>query len=202
MHRGTQLPPAVRALRSGGRRRARGPVRREPARRRRRRGGAFFSAWVYNGVILAGALLCVLRAVLVRRERLAWAFLGAGLLAWSAGEIHWSINPDSAATTGPGVSDALWLSFYPASYVAIVLLVRARLRGASARLWLDGVVAALAAACIAAVFLFEPLLGATAEPGALLLTDVAYPVGDLLLLAVVDRRVRPHRLAARALVER
>ena len=64
-------------------------------------------------------------------------------------------------------------------------MVRARLRGASARLWLDGIVAALAAACLAAVFLFEPLIGASAEPGSLLLTDVAYPVGDLLLLAVV-----------------
>jgi diguanylate cyclase (GGDEF)-like protein len=64
-------------------------------------------------------------------------------------------------------------------------LVRSRLRGASARLWLDGVLAALAAACVAAVFLFEPLIGASAEPGSLLLTDVAYPVGDLLLLAVV-----------------
>jgi hypothetical protein len=66
-----------------------------------------------------------------------------------------------------------------------VLMVRSRLRGASARLWLDGVLGALGAACVAAVFLFEPLIGASAEPGTLLVTDVAYPVGDLLLLAVV-----------------
>ena len=136
-------------------------------------------------MIVASAVLCLLRAVLVRRDRLGWAFLAAGLLAWSAGEIHWTLSPDSAESTGPGLSDWLELSFYPASYVAIVLMVRGRLRGASARLWLDGVVAALAAACVAAVFLFEPLIGASAEPGTLLLTDVAYPVGDLLLLAVV-----------------
>ena len=108
-----------------------------------------------------------------------------GLAAWSAGEIHWTLNPDSEYSTAPGLTDWLELSFYPASYVAIVLLVRSRLRGASARLWLDGFVAALAAACVAAVFLFEPLIGSSAEPGSLLLTDVAYPVGDLLLLAVV-----------------
>ena len=126
-----------------------------------------------------------LRARSCAADRLAWAFLGAGLVAWSAGEIHWTVVPDSADSTGPGLSDWLELSFYPASYLAIVLMVRARLRGASARLWLDGIVAALAAACVAAVFLFEPLIGASAEPGSLLLTDVAYPVGDLLLLAVV-----------------
>ena len=130
-------------------------------------------------------MLCLLRAVLVRRDRLAGRSSAAGLVAWSAGEIHWTLRPDSADSTGPGVSDWLELSFYPASYVAIVLMVRARLRGASARLWLDGIVGALAAACVAAVFLFEPLIGASAEPGTLLLTDVAYPVGDLLLLAVV-----------------
>jgi hypothetical protein len=146
---------------------------------------AFFSAWVHNGIVVVGALLCLLRAVLVRRERLAWACLGLGLAAWSAGEIHWTLNPDSEYSTAPGLTDWLELSFYPASYAAIVLMVRARLRGASARIWLDGVVAALAAACVAAVFLFEPLIGASAEPGSLLLTDVAYPVGDLLLLAVV-----------------
>jgi hypothetical protein len=116
----------------------------------------FFGAWVYDGVIVASAALCLLRAVLVRRNRLGWAFLAAGLLAWSAGEIHWTLSPDSAESTGPGLSDWLELSFYPASYLAIVLMVRGRLRGASARLWLDGLVAALAAACVAAVLLFEP----------------------------------------------
>jgi two-component system cell cycle response regulator len=185
MHRGTHLPPAVRALRVAGAVALAALIAQSALGIGGAALDAVFSAWVYNGVILAGAVLCLARAVLVRRERLAWAFLGIGLLAWSAGEIHWSINPDSADSTGPGLSDALWLSFYPASYVAIVLMVRARLRGASARLWLDGLVAGLAAACIAAVFLFEPLIGAAAEPGALILTDVAYPVGDLLLLAVV-----------------
>jgi two-component system cell cycle response regulator len=185
MHRGTQLPPAVRALRIAGAVALAALIAQSALGIGGAALDAVFSAWVYNGVIVASAVLCLARAVLVRRERLAWAFLGVGLMAWSAGEIHWSISPDSADSSGPGLSDGLWLSFYPASYVAIVLMVRARLRGASARLWLDGLVAGLAAACIAAVFLFEPLIGAEAEPGALILTDVAYPVGDLLLLAVV-----------------
>ena len=185
MRRGTPIPPAVRALRVAAAVAlaallAQG-VLGSPADRL----DAFFGSWVYDGVILASAVLCLLRAVLVRRERAGWAFLAAALLAWSAGEIHWTLSPDSADSTGPGVTGWLELSFYPLSYVAIVLMVRSRLRGASARLWLDGVLGALGAACVAAVFLFEPLIGASAEPGTLLLTDVAYPIGDLLLLAVV-----------------
>ncbi len=185
MRRGTPIPPAVRALRVAAAVAlaallAQG-VLGSPADRL----DGFFGSWVYDGVILASAVLCLLRAVLVRRERAGWAFLAAALLAWSAGEIYWTLSPDSAESTGPGLSDWLELSFYPLSYVAIVLMVRSRLRGASARLWLDGVLGALGAACVAAVFLFEPLIGASAEPGTLLLTDVAYPIGDLLLLAVV-----------------
>jgi diguanylate cyclase (GGDEF)-like protein len=185
MRTGTPIPPAVRALRVAAAVAlaallAQG-VLGSPADRL----DAFFGSWVYDGVIVASAVLCLLRAVLVRRERAGWAFLAAALLAWSAGEIHWTLSPDTADSTGPGVTDWLELSFYPLSYVAIVLMVRSRLRGASARLWLDGVLGALGAACVAAVFLFEPLIGASAEPGTLLLTDVAYPIGDLLLLAVV-----------------
>ena len=184
MRRGTPLPATVRALRLIG-----GVALAALVAQSLGFGGhrleAFFSAWVYNGITVVGALLCLSRAALIRRERVAWACLGLGLAAWSAGEIHWTLNPDSEYSTAPGLTDWLELSFYPASYVAIVLLVRSRLRGASARLWLDGFVAALAAACVAAVFLFEPLIGSSAEPGTLLLTDVAYPVGDLLLLAVV-----------------
>jgi len=183
--RGPRLPLAVRALRAAGAVALLALVAHSVLGLGGERLEEVFSAWVYNGVILAGAFLCVLRAILVRAERRAWACLGAGLLAWSAGEIHWTLSPDSADASGPGLSDALWLAFYPASYAAIVLMVRSRLRGASAQLWLDGLVAALAAACVAAVFLFEPILGSDAEPGSLILSDVAYPVGDLLLLAVV-----------------
>jgi two-component system, cell cycle response regulator len=185
MRRGTAIPSAARALRIAAAVALAALLAQGVLGTPADKLDGFFGSWVYDGVILASAALCLLRAVLVRRERLAWAFLAAGLLAWSAGEIQWTLNPDSAESTGPGLSDWLELSFYPASYVAIVLMVRGRVRGASARLWLDGFVAALGAACVAAVFLFEPLIGASAEPGTLLLTDVAYPVGDLLLLAVV-----------------
>jgi two-component system cell cycle response regulator len=185
MRRGSPIPPAVRVLRAGAAVALAALLVQSLLGSPADRLDDFFGSWVYDGVILASAVLCLLRAVLVRRERLGWAFLAAALLAWSAGEIHWTLSPDSAESTGPGLSDWLELSFYPLSYVAIVLMVRSRLRGASARLWLDGVLGALGAACVAAVFLFEPLIGVSAEPGTLLLTDVAYPIGDLLLLAVV-----------------
>src|SRR3954468_3693297 len=147
MRRGTTVPLAVRVLR-GAAFVALVALFAQSAGVGGNGSDDFFSGWVYDGVIVAGAVLCLLRAVHVRAERAAWGCLALGLLLWAAGEIHWSLSPDSADSTGPGVSDLLWLSFYPMSYAAIVLLVRARLRGASARLWLDGVTAGLGAACL------------------------------------------------------
>ena len=45
---------------------------------------AFFQTYVYNGLVLVGALLVVARVVMVRLERAAWAVLAFGLLAWAA----------------------------------------------------------------------------------------------------------------------
>ena len=43
---------------------------------------AFFQTYVYNGLVLVGALLVVARVVTVRTERAAWAVLGIVLVDW------------------------------------------------------------------------------------------------------------------------
>ena len=106
----------------------------------------FFEQYVYTGLIFMAAGLCLTRAIAVRRERTAWLVLGTGLLAWAGGEVYYSaFYADLAEPPLPGVSDGLWLTFYPACYVAIVLLVRERVRQFRTSLWLDGLVGALAA---------------------------------------------------------
>ena len=109
----------------------------------------FFETYVYNVLIAAAAALCIARAVRVRRARVAWAVLGAGLLLWAAGEAYYSLFlADDFDPPLPSVADGLWLAFYPAAYVAIVLLVRERAREYNSSLWLDGLVGALAAAAV------------------------------------------------------
>src|SRR2546421_29490 len=41
-----------------------------------------FNDWVYNGLILAAAGSCIVRAVKVATDRAAWFLLGFGLIAW------------------------------------------------------------------------------------------------------------------------
>jgi two-component system cell cycle response regulator len=146
----------------------------------------FFNTWVYNGLVLSAAASCVARALLVARERTAWLALGFGLLAWSAAEIIYSTYLAKMQWPPyPSISDGLWLLFYPASYVALVLLLRSRMEEFRASLWLDGVITALAVAAIGAAVVLQPVLETTEGTLSAVATDLAYPVGDLLLLAFV-----------------
>jgi diguanylate cyclase (GGDEF)-like protein len=151
---------------------------------------SFFSDYLYNGLVLVAAASCILRAVRVREQRGPWGLLGAALLTWAAAEIYNSFHLSKLEEPPyPSLSDALWLSFYPASYAALALLVRARMREARASLWLDGLVAALAVSALGEVTIFSPMAQASNQDGLAtpiqVATDLAYPIGDMLMLSLV-----------------
>jgi diguanylate cyclase (GGDEF)-like protein len=147
----------------------------------------FFDSWVYNGLILAAAASCLLRAALHREERVAWFVMGVGMLAWTAGEVYWAlvlVNQEEVPI--PSLADAGYLAFYPACYVALALLVKARMPGFRRSLWLDGAIAALAVSAAAAALAFERILEvSTSGDVAAVATTLAYPIGDLVLLGLV-----------------
>jgi diguanylate cyclase (GGDEF)-like protein len=68
--------------------------------------------------------------------------------------------------------------------VAIVLLVRDRVREFRSTLWLDGLVGALAAAAIGAALVFGAIAG-SGDGATTVAVDLAYALGDLVLLAFV-----------------
>jgi diguanylate cyclase (GGDEF)-like protein len=146
----------------------------------------FFRDGVYCGLVVAAGAACVLRAAVVQEERAAWLVMGLGLLAWAAGEITWMElyrgNPDAAS---PSVADVLYLSFYPASYMALLLLARSRTDSFRSSLWLDGAIAALTVAALVATLAFQPIVDTTQGGTAEVAVHLAYPVGDLLLLGLV-----------------
>ncbi len=145
----------------------------------------FFEQYVYTALIFVAAGLCLTRAAAIGRERLPWLVLGVGLLAWAGGEVYYSVvYADLAEPPLPGVSDGLWLTFYPACYVAIVLLVRERVRQFRTSLWLDGLVGALAASAIASALVFGAIVG-PGRDDAVVAVDLSYALGDLLLLGFV-----------------
>jgi diguanylate cyclase (GGDEF)-like protein len=146
----------------------------------------FFQDWVYCGVTIGAGALCVLRGLSVRRERLAWLVMGAGVFAWAGGDITWTVQlADDPSPPYPSISDVLYLAFYPASYASLLLVARSRTHSFRSSLWLDGAIAGLTVAAVIATLFFEPIVNATSGTPAEIAVNLAYPVGDLLLMGLV-----------------
>ena len=141
--------------------------------------------WLANAVLVGAAVLCLLRALLVRTERVAWLSMGVGLAAWDAGNIYWWVvirNLEEAPY--PSLADAGWLTFYPFAYVTVVLLVRRAVERFQASMWFDGLIGGLGAGALSASLFLESILAGASGSTAAVATNLAYPVGDLLLLVL------------------
>jgi len=146
-----------------------------------------FNTWIYNALMLMSAAACLLRAALVRRERLAWVLLGLGLLLFAGGDIYFAAALAERETVPiPSPADGGYLAFYPLAYAALVALLRARIGTFPVARWLDGAIVGSAVAALAAAFALGPILDASSEGQTLAVaTNLAYPIADLTLLTMV-----------------
>jgi diguanylate cyclase (GGDEF)-like protein len=148
--------------------------------------GPLFSRFAHDVVLVAAALVCLARTLRVRgSERLAWALIGAGVLAWSFGEIYYTAvlwtNP---APPVPSPADAGYLLFPPLAVAGALVLLKARNRGVPRRLWVDGLAAALGVAAVSAAIVFETALEYAEGAPLAVATSLAYPLVDLVLLGI------------------
>jgi diguanylate cyclase (GGDEF)-like protein len=142
----------------------------------------FFNTWVYDGLMVLACVIAGSHAYLVAKERAAWTVITLALASWTFGEIYWAIfKPESY----PSPADAGYVGFYFLLYAGIVLLLRSRARSLGGMLWLDGATAALAAAALGAAVIFEIVTGATEGSTSAVVTNLSYPLGDVLLLSAV-----------------
>ena len=165
-------------------RRLRVPVCAPRLRARWVRVDNFTNRWLYDGLELLAAAGCFLRVVLVPGERAAWTVLAAGMLSFAIGDIIFDFVYAGSPPT-PSYADPFYLAFYPCCYVALVLLVRSRISTFMPSAWLDGLIAALAAAAVGAGVLVEVVLHHSAGSRLSVITNLAYPIGDVVLLALV-----------------
>ncbi len=148
---------------------------------------ALFNTWIYNALMLTSAAACLLRAALIRRERAAWALLGAGLLLYTGGEIYYAaVLAGKASVPIPSPADGGYLAFYPLAYAALIVLLRARIGSFPVARWLDGAIVGSAVAALAAALALGPIVDASSEGQTLAVaTNLAYPIADLTLLTMV-----------------
>jgi hypothetical protein len=167
------------------------------------RGDMALVNWVANLALGAAAAACLARGAFVRPERAGWLALGAGLGLWFAGDVYWTVAlSGDRSVPYPSISDVLYLANYLLDYLGIVLIARARSSRFDPVRWLDGVIGGLAAAAVAAMFLAPALVDAFEGDTAAVATNLAFPLGDALLLSFVvgalavgiaDRGIRAQR---------
>src|SRR5215211_380954 len=148
--------------------------------------GPLTSRFAHDVVLLAASALIVARALSARRERLAWLLIGAGVLAWSLGEVYYTVVLwDAEVIAIPSPADIGYLLLPPLALAGILLLLRARARAVPRTLWVDGVIAGLAVASLSATLVFETVLDNVEGNAAAVATNLAYPLGDLVMLSLI-----------------
>ena len=110
----------------------------------------FFGRWMYLVIEAVAAAALLWRGLSGRRARGAWLILGLGLFSKAVGDAIYSLAGNLATVPVPSVSDLFWLGFYPCAYVALLLLVRDRIRTTLAATRLDGVICGVTVASLLA----------------------------------------------------
>lgn len=146
----------------------------------------FFDDWLYDGLLLGAGLLCAAAAFSGARRRSGWAFLGAGMILWAAGDIyytHWLATDPSPPY--PSLADAGYLGLFPLAYAGFLLLIKERVPKLTPGVWLDGATAGFAVAALSAAVVVEAVLNTSTGDTAAVATNLAYPLADGLLVAIV-----------------
>ena len=135
-------------------------------------------------MLLLAAGVCLARGITVKRERAAWLLIGSGVLAWTLGEIYYTaVLWTESDPPIPSPADIGYLTFPVLTLIGMVALVRSRAHFTPALL-VDGIAAALAVASLSAAIVFQAVVEQVDGDLATVATSLAYPLTDLVLLAV------------------
>jgi diguanylate cyclase len=161
---------------------------------------SFYDVWIANLGYAGCTVMCGWAALVRRRGRWGWAAIAFSLLLFTSGSILWTalvqyFNP----VPYPSIADACFLAFFVVAFLGIGLLVRESVPKTSKTIWLDGLMAALGVAAFEATLVIGPISTANKGDFGTVATNIAYPIGDLVLVTMVVavfavRGWRPGRL--------
>ena len=141
---------------------------------------------VINLLGLSG-VLAVVAGIRIHRpaRRRAWQAFALGLGLFWAGDIYTYSYPKlTGATVGfPSAGDAMYVAVYPVLMVGLLILVRSRNRSADGPALIDSLIMSLGLALVSITVLIAPYIHDHSLPLLPKLVSIAYPAGDILLLA-------------------
>jgi diguanylate cyclase (GGDEF)-like protein len=144
-----------------------------------------FDLGVYNLVNLAAMCGCALAARRSAADRPAWWSMCTALGLTLCGDVVYTLSAATSEVPFPSVADAFYLVYYVPLYVALLALIRTRVPRFHASMWLDGIVGALGGGAVAVAVVLRPALQLIDGDPAAVITTLAYPVADVVLLALL-----------------
>lgn len=152
--------------------------------------------WVYLVGAVYGSALSIYGALRVpRAQRRSWIAFAVSQVLFLMADGVWTLcHTCLHIEPSPSPADALYLAMYPALALGMWWLVRGRRAGRDRAAFLDAAIITTGVTVIGVVFFIAP---AAESSGTSLLGQVvaaAYPVGDLLLVAIAVRLLTSGRL--------
>jgi len=147
--------------------------------------GLRVTAW---GLIsLSGIAAMVAGLILNRPARKApWILLAAALTCFAAGQLSFLIAADlKVALPFPSFADVLYLSCYPLYAIGLLIFIYWRSPGGDLRSLIDALTLTAGLGLLSWTFLIQPYVNNPALTGLQKTVAVAYPLGDVLMLALL-----------------
>jgi signal transduction histidine kinase len=130
----------------------------------------------------------------VRRHRpsnpLPWYLLIAGQVIYLVADLtFYTLHDLLHSVAFPSPADLLYIGHYPFVVFAVLLLARSRSRGNDREGMIDASMIAIGVGVLALIFLIKPAVAASEQPLLIRAAAAAYPIMDMLVLAVAVRLV-------------
>jgi signal transduction histidine kinase len=117
----------------------------------------------------------------------AWLLIAGALSAYMLGDVLWSVYELMGRDPFPSLADVFYLAGYPLFAAGLVVATRWRIPHADRRVLIDAAMVTVGAGLLGWVFIAQPY-AADADLGTVeTVVSIAYPLGDLLLVAVAAR---------------
>ncbi len=118
------------------------------------------------------------------RAQAAWWLFVAGQLLFFSGDVYTYSNPDAPF---PSPGDALYLMVYPALMAGLLVLVKRRNPRRDRAALIDALILTIGIGLLSWVFLIAPNIHLSGLSWLAKAVSIAYPLGDVLLLAAAIR---------------
>jgi diguanylate cyclase (GGDEF)-like protein/PAS domain S-box-containing protein len=162
--------------------------------------GLHMLLWGALGLGSAAAILIGVRANRPQRP-LAWYLLAGAIATFAAGDFTYNLltlvlHQDNPF---PSVADGFYLAMYPLAAAALALFTRARTHSADRSSLIDALIITTGLGLLSWIYLIEPFVSNGALTWQQKVTSVAYPLGDVLLLAMLARLLADGGFRSRSL---